>query len=140
MTNIVVGVDGSDTARQAAEAAAEMARRYDSTLHLVMSVPKVTVDSVGGPEAFTVSSFELAEQALLRLSSELKGDTALQVTTAAVVGDPASALCEQARSVDAWVIIVGNKRTQGMARVLGSVATDVVKAAPCAVHIVHTFP
>ena len=56
-----------------------------------------------------------------------------------LIDDPATALCNEARSLDASVIVVGNKRTQGVTRFLGSVAGGVVKSAPCAVHIVHTF-
>ena len=34
--------------------------------------------------------------------------------------------------------IVGNRRVQGVSRILGSVAMDVARAAPCNVLIVHT--
>ena len=137
---IVVGVDGSATARMAAEAAADMARRYERPLHLVMAVPRVVHDATAvGGEVFRVSSSELAEQQLLQLAGELRGTPRLSITTAVVVDDPATALCNEARSFDASVIVVGNKRTQGVTRFLGSVAGGVVKSAPCAVHIVHTF-
>lgn len=138
--SIIVGVDGSATAHAAAEAAAEMARRYERPLHLVMAVDR-EVHGAGavGSEVIRVSSFELAEQQLLRFAGELRGTPQLPITTAVVVDDPATALCNEARSVDASVIVVGNKRTQGASRFLGSVAGGVVKSAPCAVHIVHTF-
>jgi nucleotide-binding universal stress UspA family protein len=139
MESIVIGVDGSETARMAAKSAAELARRYGSKLHVVMAVSRVTLDSMGsGPEAFTISSTALAEQCLLALASDLKADGDVPITTAVVVNDPASALCDEARTIGASVIVVGNKRTQGVARILGSVAGGVVKSAPCAVHIVHT--
>jgi nucleotide-binding universal stress UspA family protein len=47
-------------------------------------------------------------------------------------------LCEEAARLEASVIVVGNKRVQGAARVLGSIAGDVAKRAPCNVFIVHT--
>jgi nucleotide-binding universal stress UspA family protein len=137
---VIVGVDGSETARVAAEAAAEFARRYERPLHLVMAVPRVAHDSAtSGAEQFRVNTVELAEQQLLNLASELRGQPALSITTAVVVDDPSTALCNEARSLGASVVVVGNKRTQGVSRFLGSVAGGVVKAAPCAVHIVHTF-
>ncbi len=137
---IIVGVDGSATARVAAGAAAEMARRYQRPLHVVMAVPRVVHDTTAvGSEVFRVSSSELAEQQLLQLAGELRGTPPLPITTAVVVDDPATALCNEARSLDASVIVVGNKRTQGVTRFLGSVAGGVMKSAPCAVHIVHTF-
>lgn len=137
---VVVGVDGSETARAAADAAAEFARRYERPLHLVMAVERVAHGSTGtGSDTYQVSSFDLAEQYLLNLERELRGTPALDITTAAMVGDPADVLCSEARSLEASVIVVGNRRTQGVSRFLGSVAGGVVKSAPCAVHIAHTF-
>ena len=56
-----------------------------------------------------------------------------------VARDPASALCDEAERLDASIIVVGNKRVQGISRVLGSIAGGVAKMAPCDVYIVHTF-
>jgi nucleotide-binding universal stress UspA family protein len=36
------------------------------------------------------------------------------------------------------MIVVGNRRMQGLGRLLGSVANDVAHHAPCDVHIVKT--
>ena len=36
------------------------------------------------------------------------------------------------------MIVVGNRRVQGATRVLGSIANDVARQAPCNVLIVHT--
>ncbi|MFI5429021.1 universal stress protein [Aeromicrobium sp. UC242_57] len=56
----------------------------------------------------------------------------------AVQGKPAAALVELAEETGADVIVVGNKRVQGMSRVLGSIAADVTRRAPCDVYIAHT--
>ena len=61
------------------------------------------------------------------------------VTTAVVMRDAASALCDEAERLGASCIVVGNKRVQGMARLLGSVAGSVAKSAPCDVLVVHTY-
>jgi nucleotide-binding universal stress UspA family protein len=141
MNAIVVGVDGSPTARKAAAEAAEMARCYERPLHLVMAVAKGGVQQVsgGGSATYRVDPLTTAEEQLLALAGELKSSAAgLPITTAVVVNDPAGALCDEARNVEASVIVVGNKRVQGAARILGSIAGDVAKAAPCNVLIVHT--
>jgi nucleotide-binding universal stress UspA family protein len=52
--------------------------------------------------------------------------------------EPADALCAEAERLGASIIVVGNKRVQGMARVLGSVAAEVARHAPCHVFIAHT--
>ena len=49
-------------------------------------------------------------------------------TYAVVVADPATSLCDEAVRLDASMIVVGNKRVQGAARVLGSIAGDVAGA------------
>ena len=138
MNEIIVGVDGSETARMAAMAAAEMANNYNLPLHIVMSMTRHTSQEVhgGGSERWHVDSIGVAEDLLKALAGELK--TTSPVTQAVVLSDAANALCEEAARLEAAVIVVGNKRVQGAARVLGSIAGDVAKRAPCNVYIVHT--
>lgn len=142
MNAIVVGVDGSATARAAAVEAADMAKCYGRPLHLVMAVARNSVHEVrvGGSETYRVDALATAEQSLQALAGELKSMSSdLPITTAVVVDDPATALCDEARNIEASVIVVGNKRVQGVTRILGSIAGDVAKIAPCNVFIVHTF-
>lgn len=138
MNEIIVGVDGSETARKAAEAAAEMAKAYNFPLHIVMSMTRTTSQEIhgGGSETWHVDSVGVAEDLLKALAGKLKLTT--PVTHAVVMKDPASALCEEATRLEASTIVVGNKRVQGAARVLGSIAGDVAKRGPCNVLIVHT--
>lgn len=138
MNEIIVGVDGSATARMAALAAAEMANSFNRPLHIVMSMTRNTSQEVhgGGSERWRVDSIGVAEDLLKALAGELKAT--VPVSHAVVLSDPASALCEEATRLDASIIVVGNKRVQGAARVLGSIAGDVAKRAPCNVFIVHT--
>ena len=138
MNEIIVGVDGSATARMAAVAAAEMAAKFDRPLHIVMSMTRNTSQEVhgGGSERWHVDSIGVAEDLLKSLAGELKAT--VPVSHAVVLSDPANALCEEAARLDASIIVVGNKRVQGAARVLGSIAGDVAKRAPCNVFIVHT--
>jgi nucleotide-binding universal stress UspA family protein len=138
VNEIIVGVDGSETARKAAVAAAEMANNYNLSLHIVMSMTRSTTQEVhgGGSESWHVDSIGVAEDLLKALAGELK--TTSPVTYAVVLSGPADALCEEATRLEASAIVVGNKRVQGAARVLGSIAGDVAKRAPCNVLIVHT--
>lgn len=43
-----------------------------------------------------------------------------------------------AEELDAEIIVIGNKRVQGIARILGSIARDVAAHAPCDVYVAHT--
>jgi nucleotide-binding universal stress UspA family protein len=138
VNEIIVGVDGSATARIAAMQAAELANNLNLPLHIVTSMTRNTSQQVqgGGSEVWHFDSIGLAEESLKALAGELK--VTVPVSHAVVMSDPASALCEEAARLDASMIVVGNKRVQGAARVLGSIAGDVAKRAPCNVFIVHT--
>ncbi len=136
MNDVVVGVDRSDTARKAAVAAAELAAAYGSNLHVVMCADRGSSVSVGvGSDRFQTDWVAEVGQFLDDLARQLPHGS---VTRSVGEGDPATVLCEEAERVGARTIVVGNRRVQGMARLLGSVATDVLKKAPCDVLIVNT--
>jgi len=44
----------------------------------------------------------------------------------------------EAESLGADLIVVGNKRVQGLGRILGSIAEDVAHHSTCDVYIAHT--
>ena len=122
--------------KRAALAAAELAAKCGVTLHVVTGVTKRGGSTVtAGSDTWHVDPLSDAEQLLAALKSELP---APNITTAVLMGDPATSLCDEAKRLDAEMIIVGNRRVQGMSRILGSVAMDVARAAPCNVLIVHT--
>jgi nucleotide-binding universal stress UspA family protein len=54
--------------------------------------------------------------------------------------DPADAILEVAASVNADLVVVGNRGMSGMKRVLGSVPNKVSHKCPCSVLIVNTEP
>lgn len=136
MNDIIVGVDRSDTARRAAEKAAALAAALGANLHVIMSAEhgKALDMSVGG-DTFRSDWVSETNQFLTDLGRSLKSGV---VTTSVADGDPAKAICAEARRLDAQLIVVGNKRVQGLARVLGSVASDVIRLAPCDVYVANT--
>ena len=138
MAAIIVGVDHSDTARKAAFAAAKLASACCKPLHVVMAVNhRNSVEvAVGGSDRWHVDSLTAAEQFLGALIGELP---ASPITHAVILTDPVTALCEEAERLEASVIVVGNRRVQGAARLLGAVATDVARRAPCDVLIANTM-
>jgi nucleotide-binding universal stress UspA family protein len=136
MNEIVVGVDSSDTARRAAEQAAELAHALGTTLHIVMSVkPGQGVNIAVGSDEFRTDWVTESLQFLDDLKLKLPHD---KITRSTLEGDPAKVLCDEARRLEARMIVVGNRRVQSAARVLGSIASDVARHAPCDVLIVNT--
>jgi nucleotide-binding universal stress UspA family protein len=136
MQEIIVGVDDTATSKQAAERAAQMAVALDQPLHLVMAVKDGMSFGIHvGGDQFHVDWVTSASQFL----KELCGDLPMPNATYALGGkDPAKSLVEEAGRLDASMIVVGNRRVKGMARLLGAVATDVIHHAPCDVLVVNT--
>ncbi|MCP4959620.1 MAG: universal stress protein [Actinomycetia bacterium] len=136
MDDIIVGVDRSETARRAAEDAAELAAAYGVNLHLVMCVDhSAPMNKTIGGDVFHVDALSEAAQHLASLALELSHTP---VTHTVSFDEPARTLCDEAERLNARMIVVGNRRVQGIARVLGSVASDVARRAPCSVLIAHT--
>lgn len=136
MSKIIVGVDGSESAGDAARQAAELARRLDATLHLVTAMKRSSTTTVRSPgEVWQINSLERAESLLASTKGTL-GEC--RVECSVLDGDPAKAIVAEAERIDADIIVVGNKRAQGAKRVLGAIAIDIVHHAPCGVLVCKT--
>jgi nucleotide-binding universal stress UspA family protein len=137
MQDIIVGVDRSETSANAARTAAALAAAYDANLHIVMCAEreKPVAMRVGG-DTFHTDWLSEAEQYIAEVASKLPHDA---ITTSIGQGDPAKALCDEATRLEARTIVVGNRRVQGVSRVLGSVAGDVLRHAPCDVLVANTI-
>lgn len=136
MNDIVVGVDQSPTAREAAVRAASLAAETGSNLHIVMCLSGGSSREVQvGSDHFYLDSVGEAETYLSDLGRSLPHD---RITSTIGQGDPATTMCEEASRLDAAMIVVGNRRVKGLGRVLGSVAAAVAKRAPCDVLIANT--
>jgi nucleotide-binding universal stress UspA family protein len=135
---IVVGVDGSATARKAAEAARDLAAALGATLHVVSAFDGDRAEVFGtGSNKWLVSDADKAEHVARAVADTLGGD--VRISYAAVSGRPADALIREAISKEARLIVVGNRRMQGIGRVLGSVANSVAHNASCDVYIANTY-
>ena len=119
--------------------AAELADKMGATLHLVSAVPMPAVGM--GPEMVIIPDHgqvvDSAKSDLDRMAEE-PARPGLTVETHTPVGDAADALCSVAETVSADLIVVGNKRMQGAARILGSVPNRVAHKAACSVLITRT--
>ena len=143
--SIVVGTDGSVSARGALQAAIDLARSFDGRLHVVcvhdpgpssaalVSSPGAAV-AVAEIESAAVEHVEhvLAEA---QAAAEAAG---VDATVHAPVGAPGSALVQVAASEGADLVVVGNRGMRGVRRVLGSVPNHVTHHASCAVLLVPT--
>ncbi|UVJ39435.1 universal stress protein [Arthrobacter sp. CJ23] len=139
MTGIViVGVDGSETAMKAAQSAQHLAVALGASLRVVTAfdTDRTEVFEIGG-DRWIVSDASEAEKVARTVAEKLQTE-GLEVTYTAARGKPGDALINEAELVDARLIVVGNRRMQGLGRVLGSVANTVAHNAPCDVYIAKT--
>ena len=135
---VVVGVDGSGTAKKAAESAKNLAAAMGAPLHVVSAFDSDRTEVFGsGSDRWIVSDADAAEQVARTVAESLGRD--ITVTYSAARGRPADALIKEAVRMDARIIVVGNRRMHGIGRVLGSVANSVAHNAPCDVYIANTY-
>jgi nucleotide-binding universal stress UspA family protein len=133
---ILVGVDGSDSSRRAAETAASLAASTGATLHVMMA----SEDRDRPAEGQYIGDVRLqspAEATATEIAESLTGIVP-NVQAGPAHGKPADALVQVATDIGADLIVVGNRRVQGIGRLLGSVAADVAQHAPCDVYIAKT--
>jgi nucleotide-binding universal stress UspA family protein len=135
---IVVGIDGSQAAIQAAEWAIDEAVSRETPLRLVAVIPQqaepAPLDAVGNIRM----EREYAETAL-RIASAAVATSAhpVKVETAVLRGGSVTALVAESR--EAEMICVGSVGIGRVARALfGSTAADLAKAAHCPVAIIRT--
>jgi nucleotide-binding universal stress UspA family protein len=143
--SIVIGTDGSETAKEAVRQASELAKAHGSRLHLVSAyepVPegRLREERSEVPEdlQWMVNPREDVNATLEETGEQLKGE-GLEVETHAREGDPADAILDVAEEKGADLIVVGNKGMTGAKRfLLGSVPNKVSHHAPCSVMIIRT--
>ncbi|MET1089002.1 MAG: universal stress protein [Arthrobacter sp.] len=133
---VVVGVDGSESARKAAEAARDLAASLGASLHVVTAFETESAETFGvGSDKVRISNADAAEI----VADSLSKSGQVPITYSAARGKPADALIKEAIRLDARVIVVGNRRMRGIGRLLGSVANSVAHNAPCDVYIANTY-
>jgi nucleotide-binding universal stress UspA family protein len=142
---IVVGTDGSETAKEAVRQAADLAKQVGARLDLVsayepVSATRLREERLEVPDdmAHVVSPSEDVDATLREAADEVRKN-GVEVQTFARQGDPADAILDVAEEQGADLIIVGNKGMTGAKRfLLGSVPNKVSHHAPCSLLIVRT--
>ncbi|HWD64495.1 MAG TPA: universal stress protein [Solirubrobacteraceae bacterium] len=143
---IVIGTDGSETARRAVGDAVALAESIGAKL-LVVSVYEAVSDVRLREERDDVAEdtdwvFNRRDDVLAMLeetAGEARSAGVPEVETFARQGDPADAILDVAEEQQADLIMVGNRGMTGKRRfLLGSVPNKISHNAPCSVLIVKT--
>src|SRR5699024_1758275 len=82
---------------------------------------------------------EAAQQAAESVAAILRDSWPnLKVKALAAEGQPAEVLVQQAEKLNADTIVVGNKKAQGLQRILGSISRNVAATTNCDLYVVNT--
>jgi nucleotide-binding universal stress UspA family protein len=141
--SIVVGTDGSQTAKQAVAEAVRLAKALGAAVHVVSAYEPLRGARIpGAPEGAAAVWQPLPDTKVETILSQATAGVRLagiEVTPHAVRRDPADALLEVAETVKATMIVVGSKGMHGARRLaLGNVPNKVSHQARCNVLIVAT--
>jgi nucleotide-binding universal stress UspA family protein len=142
---IVVGTDGSDTAKQAVREATELAKQTGATLFIVSAFDPVPASRLREERREAPSDIEHTVgpnedvEAILSEAAQSVESAGVDVETVARQGEPADAILDVAEDHNADLIVVGNKGMTGAKRfLLGSVPNKVSHHAPSSVLIIRT--
>ena len=143
--SIVVGTDGSDTAKEAVRQATDLAGQVGAKMHLVSAyepVPEGRLrderQQVPDDAQWMVNPREDVTGVLEEAGEGIK-QAGVDLEIHPREGDPADAILDVAEEKGADLIIVGNKGMTGAKRfLLGSVPNKVSHHAPCSVMIIRT--
>ena len=152
MKTIITGVDSSQTALTAAEKAAELAASFDAELYVfsaysISSAVAMQTAKSGNMSSKTSEVYqrlasgqaEAAQQAAESVAAILRDSWPnLKVKALAAEGQPAEVLVQQAEKLNADTIVVGNKKAQGLQRILGSISRNVAATTNCDLYVVNT--
>lgn len=140
MKKILVCLDTSPRAPHVMAAAIDLARRTKAKLLLFRSVgipPELAHDEVFGvsPNKLVERLLETAKEGLMRYRADVPDELfeGLEVR----VGTPWDAICAEAKSAGADLIMIGSHGYGGFDRILGTTAAKVVNHAECSVFVVR---
>ena len=140
--SIVVGTDGSVTAKQAVSEAVRLAKALSAPVHVVSAYQPMHARVSGAPEGAAKVWQPLPDDEVERILAEAVAGVrlaGLEVTSHPVRKDPADALIAVADEVGASMIVIGSKGMHGARRLaLGNVPNKVSHHARCNVLIVAT--
>jgi nucleotide-binding universal stress UspA family protein len=144
--SILVGTDGSETAKTAVRHAIELAACLHASLQIVSAYepvadPRLRSGQLDAPEdvQWMINPHEDAVALLEQARAEAEEAGVAEVETFARQGDAADAILDVAEERRCDLVVVGNKGMTGAKRfLLGSVPNKVSHHAPCSVLIVRT--
>jgi nucleotide-binding universal stress UspA family protein len=143
--SILVGVDGSPTAKEALKRAAKLADSTGAELHIVSAYQGTTlvavdpISAAGTAAGSLTETMRQASEQLLEAEVKELGMDGARIQTHAIEGEASDAIIDAAATFDCDLIVVGSRGLRGSKRLfLGSVPNRVAHHADRDVLIIHT--
>jgi nucleotide-binding universal stress UspA family protein len=144
-TKILLATDGSEEARQAAQAAAELSKDTGSELHVAYVLPSPRelrghhVYSEEVMRSVTERAEEDGRSFLEAQAEQLSSSEAKVAETHLKAGEPDKEIVKLSEELGAGTIVIGSRGLGALKRTLmGSVSESVVRHAHCPVFVVRT--
>ena len=141
---ILVAIDGSEEASEAAQVAAEVANATGSEVHLVYAMQEERYKPHLGPEMWEgwEEGFEHAKRSahswVEQEAERMRGEGTKAVESHLLIGRPDVAIVWSADELGAGLVVVGSRGLGGISRALiGSVSDSVVRHAHCPVMVIR---
>ncbi|MEM6888532.1 MAG: universal stress protein [Pseudomonadota bacterium] len=140
-SKIIVGVDGSEPAQHAVRLACDLAKKYDSELHMVHTPkPETVAFALGAVSGYHVATtmpkpedIEAAAEKIVTTAQDIAHEYGLDAVNHIGDGDPADDVVAFANDTGADLIVTGRRGLGQVAGALmGSTSQRVSKNARCA--------
>jgi nucleotide-binding universal stress UspA family protein len=137
--HILLGVDGSEHALHAAEAAGDLARTVNCEILRIVVAYDPVPPYLGEPNLSAAIAARMKEaEAVLQSATEAVGEIPGEIHTEILEGSPAEAILDVAKTRHVDLIVMGSRGLGRLAgALLGSQSQKVVQHAPCPVLIVR---
>jgi universal stress protein A len=140
-TNILVPIDFSPCSEHALDYACELAGKLGAKVHVVNAIATTLPELSVALTDQMISTWRNNNAGILAKLIESRRTLAAFGAPIIVDDDPRDAIVKAARSIHADLIVIGTHGRRGLSRVLlGSVAEDVLRRAPCPVLAVRQEP
>ncbi len=132
---LVVAIDGENSAKSALEYILKEKYGQETEVHLIhVLVPGFADVKVEGIPDVVADERKEERAVLTRLANELKESLNITATTDIITGETAEVIAQVCRQIGADQVIVPSHARHGFSRLwFGSVADEIVDAAPCTV-------
>jgi len=136
-TKILLATDGSEESELAGRTAADLAKSYDSQLHVIYvepALPMIDQFAAPGPERTMPDSQQLLAERVKRI--EEAGGTVAEAHLR--LGRPDEQIVRVGEELGAGLIVIGSRGHGGLRRALmGSVSDSVIRHAHCPVLVIR---